>query len=232
MSQSKDIKNPITIDSKNVLKRVKKIVNNNFVFLSLLNKKKYNKMRYEISETNYNKKRFLLYPEEIINPKEYYPYFIPNDRLEEFDVFCYDLRNLSLDYKKYIKYVPKNETKIQFIYNSYYYYLISILKEKGFINREVLFEIFNNEKAGFTCTILRVIYDLESEQPTFYFNFYQQYKVAKTIKEKKEMIFNEFVRLSHNYEVFRSLTNEFNKKINNNKEMFSQNNFYLLSCLI
>jgi len=234
MSHSKDTNNTTRISkTKNIEKHINKIINSNFIYLSLLNKNNnYNKMKYGISESNYNKKRFLLYPEEIINPKEYYPYFIPNNKYKEVDVFCYDLRNLTLDYKKYIKYIPKNETKIQFIYTDFYYYLLSILKEKGFTNREVLFEIFNNEKAGFTCTIFKVIYDLESKQPTFYFNFYQQYKVAKTTDDQREMIFNEFVRLSHNYEVFCSLTKKFNKKVNNSQKIFSINNFYLLIRII
>lgn len=186
-----------------------------------------NKKNEWISENFFTSKKNLLKIEE---NKDYkcYPYIKPKDEFIGLDLFVYKLENLSLDFRKYFKYIPEEIEKVQFIHSVYSYVLEIVLFKYGHDSNQIIYEIFNHSSSGFTFTIFHLINQYNNIQPTFYFNCFQQYFMNYDINSKIEMIINEFIRICDKYELYSTVINDFFQKTNNNDEIYDFKNFYKL----
>ena len=168
-----------------------------------------------------NKKNILNY--SLKENTNYYPYVIP--KYGEKHIIAYKLSSLSIDYKKYIKYITTNTETRQFIYTFFSIYLELILTGYGFESTDKIYEVFTHENSGFTYNILHLIKQYSQIQPTFYFNFKQQYYNGYDLATKKEMIMNEFVRISNNFDIYKKIKEFFFSKIEEKNELFLLQNF-------
>ena len=191
-----------------------------------------NQLEKEIKIQDFEKKKKILninyYNKETIK----YPYVKPIPELSGKDIKLCNLPSLSLDYTKYIKYLPNGTETIQYIYSTYSCCLETILLAYGVEENEKLYEIYNNNNSGFTFNILNIIKIHNKTIPTFYFNFYQNYYKNYDNNEKKLMIINEFIRLCDDYGKFKNIITKFEELIENKNEIFSIENFYQLIYII
>ena len=221
---SEDIPNNLT--SKKINKnKILSLHNNNKFYFKINNIR----MDYCIDENDYNRKKKLLNTNEQKNQKLYFPYVMPDKNGPGKDVYFYKLINLSLDYDKYLHYLNHNVEYLEFLFTSYSYYLENIIFALS--KENVLFQIYNHVKAGFTFTILHILKIGKNIQPCFYFNYNQFYSLVNDLKTKKEMIFNEFVRIIDDFQTFNKIINIFNQKIENNQIWLKENFFHLLEII-
>ena len=186
----------------------------------------------EIKKQDFENKKKILninyYNEKTIE----YPYVKPIPEFSGRDIKICNLSSLSLDYTKYLKYLPNGTERIQYIYSTYTCCLETILLAYGIEENEKLYEIYNNNNSGFTFNTLNIIKNYYKTIPTFYFKFHQNYYKNYDNDEKKQMIINEFIRLSDDYEKFKNIMIKFEKLIENKNEIFSIENFYQLINII
>ena len=215
------LRNILTPKKDNIL-RIKEInfINMNEKYQIKIKKKDFENKK-KILNVNYSN-------EEIME----YPYVKPISEFSGKDVKLCILSSLSLDYAKYIKYLPYRAEKIQYVYSTYTCCLEVILLAYGLEENEKLFEIYVHNGSGFTFNILNIIKSYYEKQPTFYFNYYQNYYMDYNKNERKQMIINEFIRLSEDYEKFKNIMITFEKNIKNNDEIFLVENFYKLIDII
>ena len=131
---------------------------------------------------------------------------MPAEDGEGKDVYFYKLINLSLDYDKYLHYLSPNIEYLEFLFTSFSYYLENIIFSRGKKEKDkILFQIINHAKAGFTFTILHIMKTGKDLQPTFYFNYHQFYLKDYDLNTKKDMIFNEFIRIIDDYQILNKI---------------------------
>lgn len=191
----------------------------------------------KMNEIQYSKKQFIAKKKLLNENKKQknfncYPYFLPDSEFGGLDIDSYEFHNLSLDFEKYFKYLPTNLKRVQCLFTPFSEQLRKILFG---INRQSLYEIFTNNKSGFTFAIFNLLRELSENQPTFYFNYYQQYFCKYDTNVKVKMILNEFVRLANNYNIFNQLTKSFIRQVNDNagsNEIFEINKFEDLIIII
>ena len=175
---------------------------------------------------DFNHKKTILKVKKIKSNNECFPYIKPEKIYKNEDIYFYEINSLTLDYNKYFKYIPSQTKIVEFIFTPYSIFLEMILIVYGKEPNERIYELFNHNHSGFTFTLFHLIKQSNNRQPTFYFNFFQNYYETTDVKEKQKMIINEFIRISENYKTFDEITTIFFNKTNNNKEIFSLEHFY------
>lgn len=175
-----------------------------------------------INGQNFYNKKEILNDNNTENVENFFPYITP---VLPPHIFAVKLSSLSLDYDKYIKFIDQKEQKIQYIYTYFSACIEVILTSTQPINMERVYEIVVHENSGFTFNILNIIKNYSKEQPTFYFNFEEQYHKGYDLKTKKKMLLNEIIRISNNFEIFQDIEKFFLSKTEGKEEIFSIYNF-------